>query len=111
MEPQEREPPLSERGSATSGVRDGERPSGSTEGVDGGSGRSGIGRSNGTHDASVGDAKIGDQPHSASAANDATLRWARTILLLDGSSPFVRCFGERIGLHVRQEGCLGNKLA
>lgn len=91
MEPQAREPPLrAERDSASnlsnnSDLKGGNRPSASTEDVDGGSGRSGVGASNGTHGASVGDAKIGGQPPSASAGvggepgnKDAALRWVRT---------------------------------
>lgn len=92
MEPQEHAPPLrAERDSANnlsnnSNVKGGGQPSASTEGVDGASGRSGVGTSNGTHDASVGDAKIGGQLPSAASAgigggpakSDATLRWART---------------------------------
>lgn len=92
MEPQAHEPALraARDGASTlrnhSDLKGGNEPSASTEGIDGGRGKSSVGTSNGTHDASVGGAKIGGQPISASvrvggepANNDATgARWART---------------------------------
>ena len=112
MEPQARERPFrAERDSASNlsnnsgGLKGGNLSSAFTEGADGGNGRSGVGTSNGTHDASIGDAKIGGQPPAASAGvggepgnSDSALRWVPT----RWKSLAVRWLGVRANLDLSQ---------
>lgn len=119
METQVRKPPpRAERDSSSnlsnsSGLKGGDRSLASSGDIDGGSGGSGVGTSNGAYDASIGDPKIGSEPPSAAAgvggrpaSNDTALRWAR----ICRTALAFRWLGLRVDLDLLQEGWFGLKL-